>query len=83
MRRLALGLLVLLAACPAGLETRDGGAPIPDASPIPGIAYEACTSPCVRPGDCFRAYPDNGYCPVGFRCLARFSCEVVDGGTTD
>jgi hypothetical protein len=82
MRRLALGFLLLLAACPNGLEARDGGAPIPDAAPVPGIAFVACESPCMRPGDCFVAYPDSGYCPAGFLCAARFSC-TVDGGTTD
>jgi hypothetical protein len=80
VRRAAVLLALGLAACPAGPATRDGGAPI--TPPSPGVAYEACDSLCLRETDCQVAYPDDGYCPGGFRCSARFSC-LADAGVHD
>ena len=45
-------------------------------------AFEACDTLCLKPGDCQVAYNDDGYCPAGFRCAARFTC-AVDGGGED
>ena len=44
-----------------------------------GIAYDPCTTWCLRPGDCMFAYPSDESCPLGYRCASRFSCSP-DGG---
>jgi hypothetical protein len=38
--------------------------------------YQECTSVCVRPGDCAKAYNDDGICPPGFYCSLRFNCST-------
>ncbi len=65
---LALGCL---SACPnSGKSSGGGGTRNPD-----GAVFQECDSVCVRPGDCARAFNDNGTCPPGFLCATRFSCS--------
>lgn len=80
MRRLALALLVsaplLFGGCSPAGSVPDGDPRTPD---LGTPAFDPCDTICLRPSDCQPAYNDDGYCPAGFRCAARFSC-AVDGG---
>jgi hypothetical protein len=58
---------LLLAACPTQ-SLPDGSAQLSDGGSTDAIAYEFCTSFCLRPSDCALAYPADDYCPSGFRC---------------
>lgn len=74
---LSLAFAIALGACappPAPVDAASGG----DAA-VP-TAFEPCDTICLRPSDCQPAYNDDGYCPAGFRCAARFSCAVDGGG---
>lgn len=77
--RLALALLLsaLLGGCSPPGSVPDADPQIPDAGTP---AFDPCDTICLRPSDCQPAYNDDGYCPAGFRCAARFSC-ATDGGT--
>ena len=68
----ALGLMLLLSGCPKpGPSAPGGGPPNFDAA-----LFQECDSVCIRPGDCVRAYNDNGTCPPGFLCSLRFTCPT-------
>jgi hypothetical protein len=72
---------VLVALWLVGCSNAPTSAPPSPSSPVSG-SYEACTSLCLRPGDCTRAYSSDGFCPPGFRCALRYTC-AADGGTGD
>jgi len=68
---------ILLVMAIGGCPSTPAGTPPPiqqqrdhDAS-----AYQACSTLCVRPGDCAVAFNDDEICPPGFRCALTFSCS--------
>jgi hypothetical protein len=65
-------LLAALAGCPS--QAGGGAQSNQQQSDRDASAYQACTTLCVRPGDCAVAYNDDEICPVGFRCALTFSC---------
>jgi len=65
----------LLGAC-GSPGTPDGSAALADGGVPDGIAYEQCTTYCLRPADCALTYPSDDLCPSGFLCAARFSCSA-------
>ncbi len=67
-------MVVLLTACGGGTAGLGDAAVSTDAGVRDAIAFEACSSICLRPGDCQIAYADDGFCPAGFRCATRFVC---------
>jgi hypothetical protein len=76
-----LGLLLITSACRSGgVVITDGGGDTGGAGDLGGSIYVPCTTLCYRPSDCALAYPNDGYCPPGFRCSLNFRCDS-DGGT--
>jgi hypothetical protein len=69
---LALVMSVGGGACSVRSATPPGP---PRQQDLDAAVYQACTSVCVRPGDCAQAFNDDGICPPGFLCALRFSCN--------
>jgi hypothetical protein len=69
-----LGLFLL--ACAPDVAPIEMGVPI--AQDL-GLAYERCSTYCLRPADCLIAYPSDEFCPAGYRCAYLFTC-TADGG---
>ena len=68
-------LLVALAGCTSAKPVADGAV---DGGMTDGLVYERCSAVCVRPSDCALAYPDDEFCPPGYRCSTFYPCG--DGG---
>jgi hypothetical protein len=71
-RATALAVLLLALAGGGCSKTRT---PVPAGPPRnPDAAvFQECDSVCVRPGDCARAFNDDGICPAGFLCVLRYT----------
>lgn len=72
--------MTIIAATATGCRSRsfpgNGAGPAPD---LDLAVYQECESVCFRPSDCEIAYTDDGFCPAGFLCALRYSCDA-DGG---
>jgi hypothetical protein len=69
--------LAMSAAAGAGACANRTGTPVgaPGQQNLDAAVFQACTSVCVRPGDCEQAFNDDGICPPGFLCATRFTCN--------
>jgi hypothetical protein len=70
---LALGLGAGTSACK---EPQSGIPTAPSPPNRDAAVFQACTSVCIRPGDCAHAFNDDGICPPGFLCALRFQCST-------
>jgi len=70
-------LVLVMSAFGGGACTNKPGTPpgAPGQQNLDAAVYQACTSVCIRPGDCAQAFNDDGICPPGFLCATRFTCN--------
>jgi hypothetical protein len=81
--RTALALcLACLCACSTGAQLQDSGVLLDSGGASDAIAYQPCSSFCLRPTDCEVGFPDGEVCPAGFLCATFFMCGP-DGGAGD